>query len=148
MSGHSYWIGVVSKDHVDTAIAGGFTQLNHGKAAGLERMHAGDGFAFYSPRTEYPKGDSLQAFTAIGRIRDGKVYQADAGPDFKPFRMGVEFLPAAIAQIKPLIESLTFIHSKTHWGAAFRFGILRVPAEDFARIAAAMGRDFAADFSH
>ena len=29
---------------------------------------------------------------------------------------------------------------------AFRFGVVRVPAEDFARIAAAMGRDFSADF--
>ncbi len=33
-----------------------------------------------------------------------------------------------------------------HWGAAFRFGYLRVPEADFAKIAAAMGRDFAADF--
>jgi hypothetical protein len=41
---------------------------------------------------------------------------------------------------------LSFIRSKDHWGAAFRFGFLRVPEEDFARIAAAMGRDFARDF--
>src|SRR4029079_10009386 len=50
------------------------------------------------------------------------------------------------APIKPLIEELSFIRSKTHWGAAFRFGFLRVPEPDFARIASAMGRDFAADF--
>ena len=42
-----------------------------------------------------------------------------------------------------MLESLSFIRSKEHWGAAFRFGFLRVPEEDFARIAAAMGRDFA-----
>ena len=77
----NYWIGVVSKDHVDLGVAGGYTQVNHGKAGPLERMRAGDGFAFYSPRTSYPDGESLQAFTAIGRIRNGTVYQA-AGGDF------------------------------------------------------------------
>jgi hypothetical protein len=147
MTERRFWIGVVSKDHVETALAGGFTQLNHGRAGGLERMRAGDGFAFYSPRTAYPDGPPLQAFTAIGRIRTGTIYQADMGTDFKPFRLDVEFLPAGSAPIRPLIESLSFIHSKEHWGAAFRFGLVRVPPEDFARIAAAMGRDFASDFA-
>jgi hypothetical protein len=47
MNERNYWIGVVSKEHVARGVAGGFTQLNHGKAAPLERMRAGDGFAFY-----------------------------------------------------------------------------------------------------
>jgi hypothetical protein len=151
MNERNYWIGVVSKDHVARGVAGGFTQLNHGKAGPLERMRAGDGFAFYSPRLSYPDGAPLQAFTAIGRVRDGIVYQAshvaDAMVDgFAPFRLGVDYLPAHDAPIKPLIDALSFIRSKAHWGAAFRFGYLRVPGEDFARIAAAMGRDFATDF--
>jgi hypothetical protein len=161
MSERNYWIGVVSKDHVAVGVSGGFTQLNHGKAAPLERMRAGDGFAFYSPRTAYPDGAPLQAFTAIGRIRDGNVYQAaqamvaedrnevgtEVGTeDFKPFRLAVDYLPAHDVPIKPLIEDLSFIRSKMHWGAAFRFGYLRVPEADFAKIAAAMGRDFARDF--
>ena len=151
MSEHNYWIGVVSKDHVARGVAGGFTQLNHGKAGPLERMRAGDGFAFYSPRLSYPDGAPLQAFTAIGRIRDGIVYQArhlpdDQGEAFAPFRLRVDYLAAQDAPIKPLIEALSFIRSKAHWGAAFRFGYLRVPEADFARIAAAMGRDFVADF--
>jgi predicted RNA-binding protein len=41
--------------------------------------------------------------------------------------------------IKPLIDALSFIKSKTHWGAAFRFGYLKVPAHDFSLIAEAMG---------
>ena len=77
MSPRQFWIGVVSKDHVDRATAGGFAQVNHGKAGPLERMRAGDGFAFYSPRTSYPDGKPLQAFTAIGRVRTGAVYQAE-----------------------------------------------------------------------
>jgi hypothetical protein len=151
MSERNYWIGVVSKDHVARGVAGGFTQLNHGKAGPLERMRAGDGFAFYSPRLSYPDGAPLQAFTAIGRVRDGIVYQASREADamadgFVPFRLRVDYLPAHDAPIKPLIEALSFIRSKAHWGAAFRFGYLRVPEEDFARIAAAMGRTLAVDF--
>ena len=146
MSERNYWIGVVSKDHAALGVAGGFTQLNHGKAGPLERMRAGDGFAFYSPRTAYPDGAPLQAFTAIGRIRDGNVYQVTQASDFRPFRLAVDYLPAHDVPIKPLIEDLSFIRSKMHWGAAFRFGYLRVPEADFAKIAAAMGRDFARDF--
>lgn len=142
----SYWIGVASSDHVALAVAGGFIQLNHGKVGPLERMRVGDGFAWYSPRTAYPDGESVQAFTALGRITGGAIVQADMGGGFLPFRRHVEFLAASPAPIRPLIESLTFIRSKLHWGAAFRFGHLRVPAEDFARIAVAMGRNFATDF--
>jgi len=146
MTERNYWIGVVSQNHVEFAIAGGFTQLNHGKAAPLERMARGDGFVFYSPRAAYPDGAMLQAFTAIGRIRDGNVYRVDAGEDFHPFRLAVDYLPASPAPIRPLIGQLSFIRSKEHWGAAFRFGVVHVPADDFARIATAMGRSVAADF--
>ncbi|HTQ00369.1 MAG TPA: EVE domain-containing protein [Casimicrobiaceae bacterium] len=145
MSPRSYWIGVVSKSHVDLGVAGGFTQLNHGKAGPLERMRPGDGFVYYSPRADYPNGEPLQSFTAIGRVAAGEIFQAQDGA-MKPFRRVVEYLPARAAPIKPLIDELSFIRSKEHWGAAFRFGFLRVPEQDFARIAAAMGRDFACDF--
>lgn len=147
MNQQQFWIGVVSKDHVDLATAGGFAQVNHGKAGPLERMHAGDGFAFYSPRTSYPDGAPLQAFTAIGRVRSGTVYQAEMDGGFRPFRLDVDFLPAEPAPVKPLLPELSFIRSKTHWGAAFRFGVVRIPATDFAVIASAMKRSFAADFS-
>ena len=146
MNRQQFWIGVVSKDHVDRATAGGFAQVNHGKAGPLERMHAGDGFAFYSPRTSYSDGAPLQAFTAIGRVRSGTVYQAEMDGGFRPFRLDVDFLPAEPAPVKPLLPELSFIRSKTHWGAAFRFGVVRIPAPDFAVIASAMKRSFAADF--
>ena len=138
MNGHSYWVGVASRDHVDNAVAGGFTQLNHGKAAPLQRMRAADGFVFYSPRIAFPDGEPLQAFTAIGRVRTGTVYQQPLSAEFRPFRIDVDYLASQPAPIKPLIAQLSFIRSKTHWGAAFRFGYIKVPAGDFALIADAM----------
>ena len=146
MTPRQYWIGVVAKDHVGIGVQGGFTQLNHGKAGPLERMRAGDGLAYYSPRTNHPGGAPVQAFTAIGRIAEGEIFQAEPDAGFRPFRRPVDYLSAREAPIKPLIDELTFIRSKQHWGAAFRFGFLRVPEDDFARIAAAMGRDFGSDF--
>jgi len=142
----NYWIGVVSKDHVDIGVAGGFMQLNHGKAGALERMRAGDGFAYYSPRTSYEDGEALQAFTAIGRIRTGSLYRVAIRDDFQPFRLDADYFPCQSAPIRPLIHRLSFIRSKTHWGAAFRFGIVHVPETDFECIAAAMGRSLAEDF--
>ena len=149
MSEHRYWIGVVSRDHVEAAVAHGFVQLGHGRAGPLERLRPGDGFAFYSPRESYPAGPPLQAFTAIGRVAQGPIYEsgsAGAG-DGPTFRRNVTYLDATPAPIKPLLERLTFIRSKQHWGAALRFGLVRVPREDFAAIASAMGRDPEADFA-
>ena len=147
MRERSFWIGVVAKDHVERAVAGGYTQLNHGKAGPLERMRAGDGFAFYSPRSSHPHGQPLQSFTAIGRVRSGTVYRGPTDDEAaRPFRLDVDYLPAHDAPVKPLLERLTFIRSKTHWGAAFRFGFVRVAAADFGVIAAAMGRSLEEDF--
>jgi hypothetical protein len=139
MSNRNCWLGVVSRSHVQRGVAGGFMQLNHGKKAPLRKFGAGDGLVVYSPRTAYPDGEPLQSFTAVGTIVSGEVYQVDMGPDFKPWRIAVRFERCEEASIKPLIDSLSFIKSKTHWGAAFRFGQLRIPETDFDRIASAMG---------
>ncbi len=132
------WIGVVSRSHVQIGVRGGFIQLNHGKKAAVQRLKAGDRLAMYSPRTAYPDGETLQAFTALGLVTTGEVYQVEMSPDFKPFRVDVNFFPCQEAPIRPLIDKLSFIKSKTHWGAAFRFGYLKVPESDFALIADAM----------
>ena len=136
---NNFWIGVVSKAHVQIGVRGGFIQLNHGKKAAVQRLKAGDMLAMYSPRTDYPDGAALQAFTAIGTVASGEVYQVEMTPDFKPFRVDVRFHDYHDAPIRPLIDELSFIKDKAHWGAAFRFGYLRVPEADFARIARATG---------
>lgn len=139
----NYWIGVVSRSHVLRGVAGGFAQMNHGKKAPLQRMRAGDGLIYYSPREAYPDGAPLQAFTALGFVRTGEVYSHDMTPDgvpgFVPWRIDVEYQVVQSALIQPLIRQLDFITDKTHWGAVFRFGQLRISEADFQRIEAAMG---------
>lgn len=133
------WIGVVSRSHIEIGVRGGFMQLNHGKKAPLQRLRAGDYIAVYSPRTAYPDGAPLQAFTAIGRVTTGEVYQAEMSKDFRPYRVDVEFMPSNEAPIRPLVQTLSFIKDKQHWGAAFRYGHLKVPRDDFAEVGRAMG---------
>ncbi len=143
----NYWIGVVSRAHVLRGVAGGFAQMNHGKQAPLKRMKAGDALIYYSPREAYPDGVLLQAFTAMGVIRTGEVYAhdmtADGVPGFVPWRIDVDYAPVQPASIKPLIADLEFITNKVHWGAAFRFGQIKINEADFLRIIAAMQCDHA-----
>jgi predicted RNA-binding protein len=136
-----YWLIVASKDHVQRGLAGGFIQANHGKAAPLKRMDAGDWVIFYSPKLEYGKPEKCQCFTAIVRVVKDDVYQHDMGGGFIPFRRKVQFLPSNDISILPLINDLTFIKDKTHWGAPFRFGTLQIPEEDFLLIASRMVED-------
>jgi hypothetical protein len=133
------WINTVSQAHVAAGVRGGFTQADHGRATRLKRLAKGDLIAFYSPRTEFQAGESLQAFIALGCIRDEKPYQVEMAPDFHPWRRQVEFFDGHEAPIRPLLEILTFIPDKSRWGMVFRRGLFEVPYDDLARIATAMG---------
>ena len=139
--GRRCWVGVASRAHVGIGVAGGFAQVNHGKKAPLQRMHAGDGIAYYSPKTDYPDGETLQAFTAVGAVRTGEVYQADMGGGFVPFRVDVDWAACAEAPIRPLLGSLSFIRDAAHWGAAFRFGHSRSPTPTSSGSRRSMGAD-------
>lgn len=106
---------------------------------------AGDGIIYYSPTTILREKDGLQAFTAIGTVREGEPYQGDMGGGFTPFRRDVEWAKAEEAPIKPLLEQLDFTAGKSNWGYQLRFGLFEITAHDFALIAEAMGAAMKAD---
>jgi predicted RNA-binding protein len=130
----NYWINVISKDHVLRGVSGGFTQAGHGKNTGLKRLKSGDWIVFYSPKTAYGNGDMLQAFTAIGQVKDEESYQVEMTADIHPWRRNVAFRKCEEVPIKPLIDDLSFIKDKTHWGYIFRFGLFQIPEGDFRLI--------------
>jgi EVE domain len=134
----TYWINTVSREHVQRGVAGGFTQANHGKPWMLKRMARGDWIVFYSPKTDYPEGEPLQAFTAIGQVADDEAYQVEMAPDFEPWRRDVEFLPCIETPIRPLLERLDFIEDTKRWGYKFRFGVFQIDEHDFDVIRSAM----------
>ena len=163
----SNWVAVASAEHVAIGRAQGFMQVGHGKGAPLKRLHTGDRIAYYSPVRVFGSKDACQAFTAIGTVHDERVYQgvhgapglastrvhppggcgpAWGGPalgppmagGFEPFRKDVAWLEAGEAPIRPLLDALSFTAGKSNWGYAFRFGLLKVTADDMVLIAKAM----------
>lgn len=168
MEAPRYFVGVAARDAVDAAIRVGYVEINRGKAAPLERMRDGDLVLYYSPRVT-DGGAPLQEFTALARVRGDALYQApnvvtgaatgaatsattgaatgaatDAATDAGaaaggPFRRPADYLDVRAVPIRPLIDTLAFIRNKVHWGAALRFGFVRISPADFALITGAMG---------
>ncbi|EQC32252.1 hypothetical protein SDRG_10001 [Saprolegnia diclina VS20] len=135
-----FWVGVVSGAHVQRGVAGGFAQVCHGKAHELRRMRPGDGFIYYSPRTEMMKaGRVLQQFTAIGYVTSAAPYQVQMTPAFRPFRVNVAYIPSTPAHIQRLKSHLEWTSATKSWGLVLRRGHFKISEADFLRIAAAMG---------
>lgn len=133
-----FWIAVASANHARRGRAG-FMQVNHGKAAPLRRIAPGDGVVYYSPTETFGGTDKLQAFTLIGRVKEGDIYIGEMGGDFTPFRRDVAYAEAKETPIAPLLEQLEFTRGRRNWGYQMRFGLFEISAADFATIAAAMG---------
>jgi hypothetical protein len=137
-----FWVGVASREHVLAAVRGGFCQLNHGKEAPVRRLQMGDRIVFYSPRKRIDGGESLQAFTAAGKIVDEVPYHVEQSRNFRPFRRKTKYFKSKGTSIHPLLEKLSFTKGRSNWGAALRMGILQMKREDYMKIATAMGITF------
>ncbi len=131
-----YWLGVVSRQHVRRGVELGIAQVGHGKRSPLERMEPGDGLVYYSPRDQLRAGTPVKAFTALGRIVDAEVWQADEG-SFRPWRRRVDYLEGREAPIGPLLGVLD-LTSSPHWGHALRRGLLDLTEHDFEVIRRSM----------
>ncbi len=134
-----YWIGVVSREHVERGVGGGFAQLCHGKSAPLARMQPGDWLVYYSPRLSLGGAAPCQEFTALGQVLSAPVYSCAVTPTFTAARRDVRFVAAQSAPIRPLLGQLAFITDQQRWGYLFRRGHFAISAADFAVIAGAMG---------
>ncbi len=134
----NHWLGVVSRDHVLRGVSLGICQIGHGTRAPLLRMAPGDGLVYYSPRESLGTDRPLRAFTAIGRVADAEVWQADEG-DFRPWRRRVDYAAGASeVPVSDLSDRLE-LTSQPNWGYALRRGLVPLSAGDFAVIAEAMG---------
>lgn len=130
------WIAVASAEHVRIGRRGGFMQVNHGKEAPLRRLRPGDRVAYYSPKERIRDGDLVQAFTALGIVAEGVLYQGVMSDGFHPFRRDVRWLATRDAPIRPLLDRLSF--GGPGWGARFRYGLFEVTPADMDLIEQAM----------
>ena len=135
------WIGVASADHVRAGVEGGFAMFSHGRHEAVKRVKPGDGVTYYSPREGMKEGAEVRTFTAIGRVLDGepreRVMQEQQTGWYRP----MHWLSARPADIYPLLDRLSFVRDRSHWGMYFRKSLFSIPESDFALIAEAMGAD-------
>jgi hypothetical protein len=134
------WLGVVSADHTQRAVEGGFIQLNHGKRYGVARLRAGDGFVIYSPTERYGEKQPLRAFTALGVVADAAPYQAEpmnmgAHGIVQPWRRRIEFLAVRRIGVREMELELT---RQPNWGYQLRRGLAPLDPEDFEALRSAM----------
>jgi hypothetical protein len=136
------WLGVVSAEHAQRAVEGGFVQLNHGKRPGVARLREGDGFAIYSPTDRFGDKKPLRAFTALGIVVDAEPYLAEpmnmgTHGTVRPWRRRVDFLPVDPVALRDLDGELRLTQAPD-WGYQLRRGLVSLAAEDFEVLRAAM----------
>lgn len=137
-----YWIAVIPKSRVEIAVAENFAMFAHGRHAAVKRTSPGDWLAYYSPRTKLGEGDEVRAFTAIGRFTDREPYETEMMAERVGWRRDIAWeKEAREADVYPLLDQLSFITDRQHWGLPFHRSIFSVPRDDFALIAEAMGLD-------
>ena len=140
--GARYWIAVVPKSRVALAVAGNFAMFAHGRHDAVKRTRAGEWLAYYSPRTVLKGGGEVRAFTAIGVFAESEPYEVEMSAGHMGWRR--DFLyerKAREAGVYPLLDQLSFIVDREHWGLFFHRSLFSVTREDFALIATAMGLD-------
>jgi len=112
--------------------------LNTGEKLWAQQLAPGDVLALYSPRTQMRVGRAVQSFTAIGSVCDREPYLFQQTASLAPIRRDVAYFDAQAARIEPLLDKLSFIRSREHWGMAFRRGLVEVSEDDMEVIAEAM----------
>jgi hypothetical protein len=140
--GPRYWIAVVPKEPVGRCVAENFAMFAHGRHDAVKRVSPGDWLAYYSPRTLLKGGEEVRAFTAIGKFSDREPYEVEMSAGRVGWRRDIAYEKAAHdAGVYPLLDQLSFIKDRAHWGLFFHRSLFSVPRSDFALIAAAMGLD-------
>lgn len=138
-----YYIICVCLEHAKRGIAWGFIQSNHGKSTNIKKLKTGDGILIYSSKyiftPENTEENKLQAFTALGYVRDELLYQGDMGWGFTPFRRNIDFVKeVSILPILPLLGYLEFVKDVKKWGFPLMYGFLEISEHDFELIVSRM----------
>ena len=133
-----YFLICASRDHVLKGVKGGFAQAGHGRKEFINQLSKDDWVVFYSSKDTFENGKPLQKFTAIGQVVDEEPYQPGDGAGFTPYRRNVKFMQVDETEIRPLLESLTFIRNKKKWGFYLISGFREISEDDFNVIKNAM----------
>ena len=126
-----YFLIVASKDHVLKGVEGGFAQACHGKRNPMSKPQKGDWIVYYSSKELFESKKPFQKFTAIGQIADELPELHVSSENFKPYRRKVIYSKCKDAEIRPLLNDLSFIKNKDKWGFYLMSGFLEISKDDF-----------------
>lgn len=140
-----YWINVVPKERVVKAVEESIMEFE-GIDAHVNTIEKDDWVIFYSPREDVAGTIKLQAFSAIGQIADDTMFLVEDVPGVQVYKRKVNYLKVKEAPLIPLIQNLSCIRNKKHWGTVFKMDLFQISKEDFELIAKTMGIDTLPEF--
>ncbi len=143
-----YWILVMVEENYLLAKARGLIGMSKGASRGIQQMQVGDPLTFYisKKRVDSPANDPgqrVQQFRGMARVSsevfesDERIWPARAREIFR-FRRRVEFLSDASADVRLLIDKLSFVTNTLFWALPLRPGYVEVKPKDFETIQEAM----------
>ncbi len=133
-----HFIICASKDHVLAGIKKGIAQAGHGRKNLVNKLSKGDWIVYYSSKDKMGNNEPYQKFTAIGKVADDEPHQPTTKENLRPYRRNIEYSKCEEADIKPLLEKLSFIKNKKRWGFYLISGFREIPEHDFNVIKKAM----------
>jgi predicted RNA-binding protein len=132
-----HWILVASHARVEADSERDLHRFEDENRARL--LQAGDYLVFYSPVEEYQRHEPCRKFTAVARVVDQKPETIVTDEGSVWFERKLQFQPGKAVEILPLLDRLSFIRDRRHWGYPFKAHLFEIPERDFQVIASAMG---------
>lgn len=132
-----FWIGVVSAFHAKRGQEDGVCAFSHGRKTAVSKLSLGDRFVLYAPKENYRSGAPVQAFVAMGTVKDGIVYEVDFD-GYPAWVRKAKYDKCNSMPVRPLLPDLGFVKDPDKWGIAFRRSLFPISADDFALIEKAM----------
>jgi predicted RNA-binding protein len=143
-----YWILCMSEDNYEIARTQGLIGLAERHKKTIQKLAIGDMMTFYisKKKVDSPPNEpahKVQRFRGMARVTgdafesDDLIWHVREGEIF-PHRRKVEFLADGSAEVRPLIERLSFVTNTTFWALPFQKGYVEITHKDFETIHRAM----------
>ena len=143
-----YWILCMSEDNYIVAKEHRLIGMSERAGKAIHHIGLGDMITFYINRKTVDSAPNdpvakVQQFRGMARV-SGEAFESDdviwhvRHSEIFPYRRAVEFLSDAKAEVRPLIEKLSFVTNTMYWALPLRKGYVEITPNDFETIQAAM----------
>lgn len=131
------FVGVAHPAQVRMARDAGVVAFGHGREASVRRLAPGDSVIDYAPKSDFD-GDPVQAFVAHATVTGDAPFVKEWAAGFTAWARTARFDEVTERPVRPLLERLSFIRDRRHWGMAFRQDKFEIGEADHATIAGAL----------